>query len=54
MVVFDGTRVGEECVIGAGAVVNSDIPDWQIAVGIPAKPVKDRRKLKDEQEMEQV
>ncbi len=54
VVVFDGTRVGEECVIGAGAVVNSDIPDWQIAVGIPAKPVKDRRKLKDEQEMEQV
>ncbi|MDQ7052803.1 MAG: acyltransferase [candidate division KSB1 bacterium] len=54
VVVFDGTRVGKECVIGAGAVVNSDIPDWQIAVGIPAKPVKDRRKLKDEQEMQQV
>ncbi len=54
VVVFDGTKVGKECVIGAGAVVNSDIPDWQIAVGIPAKPVKDRRELKNEQEMEQV
>lgn len=45
VVVFDGTRIGDECVIGAGAVVNSDIPDWHIAVGIPAKVVKDRRKL---------
>lgn len=46
-VVFDGVVVGKECVIGAGAIVNSDIPDWMIAVGIPAKPIKDRRKLSE-------
>lgn len=50
VVVFDGTAIGKECVIGAGAVVNSDVPDWQIAVGIPAKPVKDRRELAEDAE----
>ncbi len=44
-VVFDGTRIGRECVIGAGAVVNQDIPDWHVAVGVPARPVRDRRQV---------
>lgn len=43
VVVFDGSEIGKECVIGAGAIVNGEIPDWQIAIGIPAKPYKDRR-----------
>lgn len=30
-------RVGINCVIGAGAIVTSDIPDNQLAYGIPAK-----------------
>ena len=34
------TTLGEYCVIGAGAVVDSDIPAHTIAVGIPAKPIK--------------
>lgn len=51
VVVFDGTNIGKECVIGAGAVVNSDVPDWQIAVGIPAKVVKDRRELADAEDV---
>jgi len=29
--------VGMNCVIGAGAVVTSDIPDDQLAYGIPAR-----------------
>ena len=34
------TTLGEFCVIGAGAVVDSDIPAHTVAVGIPAKPIK--------------
>ncbi|MDZ7262166.1 MAG: acyltransferase [candidate division KSB1 bacterium] len=46
--IFDGITVGKECVIGAGAIVNTDIPDWAIAVGIPARVVKDRRQLSED------
>ncbi|MEZ6063092.1 MAG: acyltransferase [Planctomycetaceae bacterium] len=35
--------VGRHCVIGAGAVVVSPIPDYSIAVGVPAKVIRDRR-----------
>ncbi|MDZ7267386.1 MAG: acyltransferase [candidate division KSB1 bacterium] len=45
VVVFDGVTIGSECIIGAGAVVSRNVPDWQIAVGVPAKVVKDRREM---------
>jgi len=35
-----GANVGKNSVIGANAVVTSDIPDYAIAVGIPAKVIK--------------
>ncbi|MBD3256978.1 acyltransferase [candidate division GN15 bacterium] len=35
--------VGDRTIIGAGAVVIKPIPDYVIAVGNPAKPVKDRK-----------
>lgn len=41
--VLDGVRVGAHAVIGAGAVVTKDIPDWGVAVGNPARVVRDRR-----------
>jgi acetyltransferase-like isoleucine patch superfamily enzyme len=44
-VIFDGVRIGKECIIGAGAIVNQDIPDWKIAVGVPAKVFQDRREI---------
>jgi acetyltransferase-like isoleucine patch superfamily enzyme len=47
-VVFDGANVGKECIIGAGAIINNDVPDWKIAAGVPAKVLKDRRQLEDE------
>ncbi len=37
-------NVGKHCVVGAGAVVLSDLPDYAIAVGVPAKIIGDRRK----------
>lgn len=35
-----GCNIGRHCVIGANAVVNRDIPDYSVAVGIPARVVK--------------
>lgn len=35
-------RIGRNCIIGAGAVVVSDIPDGAVAVGVPAKPMVGR------------
>jgi maltose O-acetyltransferase len=35
-----GTRVGRNAVVGARAVVQGDVPDHHIAVGMPAKSVR--------------
>jgi len=35
-----GAKVGKNCVIGANAVVLKDIPDYSVAVGIPAIIIK--------------
>ena len=43
--VVDGVTIGRGSVIGAGAVVTNDIPPYSIAVGTPARPIKDRRQI---------
>lgn len=35
-----GARIGKNCVIGANAVVTSDIPDYSVAVGAPARVIR--------------
>ncbi len=40
--VLDGVRVGKGCIVGAGAVVTKDLPDYAVAVGVPAKVTKYR------------
>jgi len=35
-----GCRIGKNCVIAANSVVTRDIPDYCVAVGCPAVPVK--------------
>lgn len=40
--VLDGVTIGEGVVIGASALVNKDIEDFSIAIGIPAKKVRKR------------
>jgi acetyltransferase-like isoleucine patch superfamily enzyme len=35
-IILPGTRIGANCIIGAGAVVRSTIPDNSVAVGNPA------------------
>ncbi len=41
-VILPGVTIGEGAVIGAGSVVSKDIPAYCIAVGNPAKVIKDR------------
>lgn len=38
--VLPGVTIGNNCVIGAGSVVNKDIPDNSVAVGNPCKVIK--------------
>ena len=47
VIVLDGVTIGENSIIGASAVVNKDIPDGVIAVGIPAKPIKDYKEARN-------
>jgi maltose O-acetyltransferase len=42
--VLPGVTIGEGCVVGANAVVTQDLPDYSIAVGVPARIL---RNLKD-------
>jgi acetyltransferase-like isoleucine patch superfamily enzyme len=35
-----GASVGKNSVVGAGSVVTQDIPDYSVAVGVPAKVIK--------------
>jgi acetyltransferase-like isoleucine patch superfamily enzyme len=41
--VLDGSTVGRDSIIGAHAVVNGKIAPYSIAVGAPAKTIRDRR-----------
>ena len=43
VVVADGVTVGRDAIVGAGAVVNTDVPAYHVAVGVPARVVRDRR-----------
>lgn len=43
VVVTDGSTIGRDAIIGAGAVVVGAVPDYAIATGIPAKMQRDRR-----------
>ncbi len=40
--VIDGIRIGQWSVVGAGAAVVRDIPDYCTAVGVPARVIKQR------------
>ena len=40
-IVMPGVTIGEGAIVGAGSLVTKDIPAWTIAVGRPAKVVKE-------------
>ncbi|MEE1055907.1 MAG: acyltransferase [Acutalibacteraceae bacterium] len=43
VIILPGARIGNGCVIGAGAVVSGNIPDYSIAAGVPAKVIRSRK-----------
>jgi UDP-2-acetamido-3-amino-2,3-dideoxy-glucuronate N-acetyltransferase len=46
--ILGGVQIGEYALIGAGAVVSKDVPDYAIVTGVPAQVVGDVRKLAKE------
>lgn len=38
--ILSGVSIGEKCIIGAGSIVTKSIPDYSIAVGNPARVIK--------------
>jgi len=38
-----GIRIGTQAIVGAGAVVTRDVPDFAIVAGSPARVIRDRR-----------
>ena len=47
MTVCAGVTVGDDVIIGAGAVVVRDLPDGCVAVGVPARPVRELPRAPD-------
>lgn len=41
-VIMPGVSIGHGAIIGSNAVVTRDVPDFVIAVGVPAKPIRQR------------
>ncbi len=41
--ILDGVKIGRGCVIGAGAVVTKSLPEYSIAVGVPARIIGNRK-----------
>lgn len=39
-IIMPGTTIGNNCIIGCGAIVTHDIPDNSIAVGVPARVIE--------------
>ncbi len=44
--ILDGSKIGKDSIIGTDSVVNKRIPDFSIALGYPAKVIKNRLKHK--------
>ena len=44
--IIAGVTIGERALVGAGAVVTKDVPDYAIVAGVPARVIGDVRKQK--------
>ena len=42
--ILSGLTIGESALVGAGAVVTGDVPDYAIVAGVPARVIGDVRK----------
>ncbi len=43
VIILPGAKIGNGCVIGAGAVVTGTIPDYSVAAGVPARVIRKRK-----------
>jgi acetyltransferase-like isoleucine patch superfamily enzyme len=41
--ILGGVKIGKGCIIGAGSLVKNSLPDWSVAVGVPARVIKQRQ-----------
>ncbi|MEO7145549.1 MAG: acyltransferase [Bryobacteraceae bacterium] len=41
--ILPGVRIGAQSIVGAGAVVAHDVPEYAIVAGVPARLIRDRR-----------
>ncbi|EGJ33955.1 MAG: acyltransferase [Moorea sp. SIO3B2] len=44
-IVLDGVRIGKGCIVGAGAVVTKNLPDYAVAIGVPARVIRMRQQI---------
>lgn len=44
VIILDGTRINDGCIVAAGAVVRGEFPPYSIIGGVPAKMIKSRLK----------
>ena len=42
VMIMPGVKIGNGCIVGAGAVVTKDVPDYAVVGGVPAKIIKFR------------
>lgn len=42
-IILPGVNIGSHSVVGAGAVVTKDVPDYSVVGGVPAKVIKRRK-----------
>ena len=48
-IILPGVRIGKGVVVGAGAVVTKDVPDYAVVAGNPARVVKIRGNIDDKE-----
>jgi acetyltransferase-like isoleucine patch superfamily enzyme len=41
--ILPGVHIGAQSIVGAGAVVTKDVPEYAIVAGVPGRVIRDRR-----------